>query len=294
MRSFPQSQQESSTTDRVLLAMAFAFAAVVTVSGSGCSAGATAKTDDSGIPDLPPYSGPKAKVTVRKVDWKVGGSGGASFTVEGPEGQRSKVTWTAQTSGYAQGLEDMLIRSLFGSERFIVLERAQFDSVRQEEGLRDEGWFREGSKSAKSNVDDADVEVYGSVVGWEPAAKGSGFGGGFVSWVSRFVGLGGMSVGKKTSRCSLELRIYDLRSSRILATTTVVGEGSSWSFGGGGLGLTRGLGLGGGLSQFEKTPMDAAIRKAIAQAVVEVVNRAPKKYFKYDDNASEPIAATGS
>jgi curli biogenesis system outer membrane secretion channel CsgG len=240
---------------------------------TGCVAQATASRDMNIIPDLPAYSGPKARVAIGRFDWKVGSSGGG-VQIDTPQGT---YTWSVshQTDQMA-GLRDMLTTALINSGRFQVLE-ADLDPLKDEIALGESGYVKESSAVAKGDWEGSDLLVLGSVTAWEPDASGKGFGGAAI--LSNLIG--GGSVGQKRSVAGLHIRIVDPRSRIAIASEGVEGEATSWSFKAGAGSYMAGVPLLGGLSQYEKTPMGEAISVCIAEAVRLIAEKTPADYMKY-------------
>ena len=79
----------------------------------------------------------------------------------------------------------------------------------------------------------------------------------------------------------MDLRIVDVRTRRIINTTTVEGKASSFKIGGLGGGWGSAGFLGGGLSVYKNTPMEKAIRVMIEKAVNYIATQTPSSYFRY-------------
>lgn len=247
--------------------------------GASCaSMSASAGSSQLAEPNLPPYEGPRASIALRKFDWKVGQENG--FSVTGPDGQVMSWSVSHQRS-HVGGLEDLLTTALVKSKRFQVLERMQFDETKEEVGLQEEGWVREGSGPVKGQAKGADLGIYASVTEWNEDAGGSSTRGGALGFVPKFFGFGGIGLSKKKGVCGISVRIVDLNTSETLASENIQGVASSSGFTLGGIGLGGGLGIGGALSQYEDTPMGAAIQKAIGLAVEKIVDGTPEEYFRH-------------
>lgn len=241
---------------------------------TGCAASTRATVDEAIVPEMPPYDGPKAKVAVGKFDWDVG-SAGAGMTWETPQGT---YTWTATAHNeHMGGLQEMLMTSLMESNRYRVLEGEGLETLKNEIALGEQGYTKEETSVKKGGWDAADLVVNASVTEWEPDASGRSVGGGGIFGRT----LGGLRVGKKKSKMAMHIRVVDPRTREVLVSKGVRGEASSWNFTGGAGTWLGGAALGGVLSQYENTPMGAAISKCIAEAVRIVSQQVPKEYFKY-------------
>ena len=233
---------------------------------------------DTGLEELlPPYNGPKARVAVAKFEWKVGGS--SSTTKIGLGGQAITVQHS-EYDGYTTGLRDMLTTALVQSKRFRVLERQNFDAIRQEMALARTG-YTDKSGVKKGGIKGADLLIVAAVTGWEPGTSGAGGGAGGGVFGKASAILGGLRGAYKKSSIAMDIRIIDTHTSEVLAATRVEGEAKDVNIGGALCALTGSGGLGGGLGAFAKTPMEKAIRTCIYEAVKYIIANTPKKYFKY-------------
>jgi curli biogenesis system outer membrane secretion channel CsgG len=238
----------------------------------------TAKADTGEEMQLPPYSGPRAKVAVAKFEWKVGGSG-STTKVSGFGGQTFTVEHS-RNEGYMTGLQDMLSTAMVQSKRFRVLERQNMDSLQQEMALTQQGYANQ-SGVKKGGIKGADLLVVAAITGWDPATSGGGggLGGGMLGKATALFGAARGAY--KKSSMAMDIRIIDATSSEVLAATRVEGEGKDVNLGAGLAALTGSGGMGGGLGGFAKTPMEKAIRTCIYEAVKFLVDNTPPSYMKY-------------
>jgi curli biogenesis system outer membrane secretion channel CsgG len=238
----------------------------------------TAKTDTGEEMQLPPYSGPRAKVAVAKFEWEVGGDS-STTKISGFGGQSYTVTHE-RNSGYMTGLKDMLTTAMVQSKRYRVLERMNVDALKQEMALTGQG-YADKSGIKKGGIKGADLLVMAAITGWEPGTSGGGggLGGGMLGKASALFGAARGAF--KKSSMAMDIRIVDVHTSEVLAATRVEGEGKSVNIGGGLLALTGSGGMGGGLGGFAKTPMEKAIRTCIYNAVKYIAENTPQQYMKY-------------
>lgn len=149
------------------------------------------------------------------------------------------------------GLAAMLSDSLFNTNRFIVLERERLDEVMQEQDLGDTGRFRQDTVVPKGELEGAELIIRGAVTEFEPDCRGGSL----------------LLLGAKTACVAINLRIIDVKTGRIVNSTTV--EGTSGTAGVG-LVFTRST-LPIGLGAWSKTPMEQAMRQCIEKAVQHIV-----------------------
>ena len=177
-----------------------------------------------------PYNGPKQRIAVTAFENKASHGSGA----------------------IGRGLSEMLSDSLFNTNRFIVLERERIGDVMQEQDLADTGRFREETVAPKGELEGAQLIIRGSVTQFEPNCRGGSL----------------LLLGAKEACVAINLRIIDVRTGRIVNSTTVEGTSGTASIG---LIFTRSplpIGLGG----WSKTPMESAMRRCIETAVQHIIN----------------------
>ncbi|GBE06375.1 curli production assembly/transport component CsgG [bacterium BMS3Abin10] len=235
----------------------------------------TAKVDPGISAELPPYYGPKARVTVAKFQWKAGGAGGGTTTISGMG--RRDVVITHENAGAMTGLRDMLTTALVQSGRYRVLERQELSSIKSEIALGEEGYAEKSSSVKKGKIKGADLMVIAAITGWSPGSSGGragigGIGGGII---------GGIMGGIRKSSLAMDIRIIDTSTSEVLAATRVEGTARDVNMGFLAGGIIGDVGLGGGLSMYAKTPMEKAIRKVINEATKYIVSATPPEYFKH-------------
>jgi curli biogenesis system outer membrane secretion channel CsgG len=151
------------------------------------------------------------------------------------------------------GMSDMLTDALVNTNRFIVLERQNVKDVMAEQDFGRSGRVKKETAPAIGEIEGAQLLVRGAVTTFEPECSGGTL----------------AVVGLKQACISVNMRIIDARTGRVLNATTV--DGSAMTAG---VGLTANvptmplpLGLGG----WSKTPMERAIRNCIDSAVQHIV-----------------------
>ncbi len=219
----------------------------------------TAKVDNSaGVEQLPPYSGPKARIAVADFDVKA----------------------AKATGEIGSGLRDMLVTALVNSNRFRVVERQVLDAVMKEQELAVSGAASSDSRVRTGAIKTADLVITAAVTEFEPQASGGAGGIGAGGSIGSKI-LGGLLSGAMNkAHMALDLRIIDTSTSEVIAATRVEGSASDVS-GGIMAGLFGGWGMGGGLSMYKNTPMEKAIRVCIIKAVNYIAQTIPPSYYKY-------------
>jgi curli biogenesis system outer membrane secretion channel CsgG len=227
---------------------------------------------------LEPYDGPRARIAV------------AAFTDK-----------TAKGGGeIGEGMATMLTTALVNSNRFIVLERDELNEVLREQDLGASGRVRAGTEAPVGQIEGAELLAIGAVTAFEPEHVGVGggiiglgtlIGSAILNDRHKWVPVGAATY--KESFLSIEVRLVDAATSRVLFTTTIDAKGIDW---GGGV-IAE---VGGGRSRlplafggFQNTATEKAVRQAIDVAVAELARRTPTEYFRHraDEFASGRMAA---
>ena len=220
----------------------------------GCStvSGPARQSDNAaGTPGLPPYTGPKARISVTEFDVKA----------------------TKASVSVSAGLREMLVNALVNSNRFRVVELPAPATAAKEQEQK-----AVDQKTAEQKT--ADLLITVSVAEFEPQASGGagGVGGGGGVGSGILGGLLGSTLNK--AHMGMDIRIIDASTSAVLAQTRVQGQASDMA-GGFMAGFFGGWQLAGGLSAYANTPMEKAIRICTIEAVRYVWQTIPASYFKY-------------
>ncbi len=240
------------------------FLLIVGLSLSSCVTPVTTEVKGGGpsVQQVTAYTGPKARISVARIKCKAAKCSGA----------------------IGNGLRDILISGLFKTNKFIVLGgKEEMQEMMEELDLSASGYVKEKSAIQAGGWEAADLIIFGSVTAFEPDAGGMDVGGGgLVPGL-----LGGVKFGKKEAYISMDLRLVDVRTRRIVNTTTVEGKASSFNVGGLGVGWGAAGILGGGLGVYKNTPMEKAVRVLIENAVNYVASQTPENYFRYTPEGTE-------
>jgi curli biogenesis system outer membrane secretion channel CsgG len=202
---------------------------------SGCAPSATV-VSSSGGPTIQqaqqePYAGVKKRIAVKAFEFKAAGGG---------------------SSEVGRGMSDMLANSLFNTNRFIVLERENIKEVIEEQDFGATGRVKRETAAPIGEIEGAELIIRGSVTEFEPKCKGGAL----------------LIVAAQQACVTINLRIVDARTGRVVNATTVEGRSDT-----AGVGLvfatnTLPIGLGG----WAKTPMETAIRNCIETAVQHIAS----------------------
>ena len=203
----------------------------LSVVAAGCvGSSATVISSSSSAPtitqsQMEPYNGPKQRIAVTGFDFRAG------------QGSREIGT----------GMTDMLTDSLFNTGRFIVVERERLGDVTAEQDLSNSNRFKKDTAAPIGQLEGAQLLIRGSITEFEPNCSGGSV----------------IIASTKTACVSINIRILDAATGRVVNATTVQGTSSKGSVGliftGGSMPI--------GLGAYKNTPMESAIRQSIEAAV---------------------------
>jgi len=224
----------------------FAAVGIVVVSIAGCLAtgGVTSKSGPAmDSVRLEKYDGPKARIAVAAFEDKMYGGG--------------------YRHEYGRGMRDMLTTALFQSNRYIVLERERIAALEAERARR----------GSKGKIEDADLLITAAITGFDPGESGMSAGMGGLLGKKM---LGGLTGSFKQARVTMDIRVIDVDTGRIIAATSAEGKATSVGAGVAGIGGP----MGGALKGFQKGPMEGAIREMIKASVDFIVENTPSRYYR--------------
>lgn len=238
----------------------------------GCVATTTTEVKRSGTTadQVLRYQGPKARISVGNI----------------------KCTAAACLAGIAvgDGIRDMLISALFKTNRFIILgSKEELEEIKTEVDLAQTEYVEKKSAVEAGGWESADVVVLGSVTALDMNAGSLG---GAVGGLLLSGFLGGARIKKNDAYIAMDLKLVDVRTRRIINTTTVEGKASSFGISGLGAGWGAVGALTGGLSIYQNTPMEKAIRVMLEKAVDYISTQIPDEYYRYETpGETTPVVA---
>ncbi len=209
---------------------------------------------------LPPYYGPRKRAIVTSMDVKVQG---VTTTAPTPSGSTTVVTLDIQQpTEFGTGLADMLTTALVDSKRFVVLERQNFDDITKERTLTAAGGFDPATLAKTSSLLGAQVIVRGAVTELSVRRSCSGLGGVLGDTV-------GVSTARSEAVLAIDLKIVDVDTGQVLDSVRAEGKAVSKASE---IDLKKGD-LKFGTAAFDNGPIGLAARKAITDAVKQIVQR---------------------
>lgn len=184
---------------------------------------------------------------------------------------------------FRNAIYEKLVKKLLDTGQFVVLEREALDALLREQAIKEENT----GKSQKGKTVPAQALVKGKVTDFQ--MKQSGAGGG--------IGIKGLRIGAKVTeaKMSMNVRIFSVDSSEVLATEEASGKVQSTSFrfsGGIGSVFTD-------FAAFERSPLGEATTKAIDQAVEKVMKKLGTQLWTasvadFDSDSKEVTINAGS
>lgn len=176
--------------------------------------------------------------------------------------------------GVTAGVRDMLTTALFGSARFIVIERDALNLALSEQEFSQSARAGDKTRIPLGQLEGADILVLGALTGFDAGASGGalpiplplGNNGDF----------GVLNVRAKRGYVAMDLRVVEVKTGRVLASNAV--EGRNWRLG---LDFTGFFSIGnsriklpGLLKYFSNTPVEEALQKMVSAAVDEIAKKA--------------------
>ena len=124
--------------------------------------------------------------------------------------------------------------------------------------------------------------VTGTVTEFEPgsAAIGGAIGSISGTWQEALAGV--ILAAIKISHVTIDIRVIDTATSRILLAAGVEGKATDFDL----AGVLVNSKVGGGLGGYSKTPVEKAIRVALYEAINFISSQLPAEYYHYSDTAS--------
>jgi curli biogenesis system outer membrane secretion channel CsgG len=226
------------------------------------------------------YDGPKARIAVGGIVDK-SGDGKTSLRHQiGVLAKHGKVTDARAITG---GIRDMITTALFQSRRYIVLERDAIGDVLMEQEFSAAGKVGDTTKIPTGEIEGAELLVVGALTGFDPAVAG-GVGFPLPLPINRGRDVLILDLEYRKAFVSMDLRVIDVRTGRVVSTVAVEGAARKFGAGVGGIARTR---YGGGvriptvLRGFANTSIESAISEMVDEAVTHIVEKTPPDYFHF-------------
>ncbi len=241
---------------------------------TGCSGGASVVQGEGrriGEIQGDPYDGPRKRIAVATVLDHTGGKNGSDITRQLALLTRDRRK--ARASDILSGVRDLLTTALFNTDRFILLEREGLNEVIAEQT------FQEGNRTLpsklKKDLEGAELLLLSAVTAFDMGASG-GFAFPIPIKLNDNGDFGIINVEMRSAHVAMDMRLVDVATGRVVATTAV--EGSARKFGAAMAGVFTVNGgylqLPGLLSVFTNTPIEGATLDMVDSAAHELVKNA--------------------
>ena len=169
--------------------------------------------------------------------------------------------WWGWSWEIGDGMADMLVTALLGTDRFTVLERQALQDILEEQRLAERGKVSAQTAAQAGKLLGAQILIRGAITEFSHKKSGKA---GKIKIKGFSLGLG-----KESAHVAIDVRIYDTTTGEIVISepvedtveTTALNVGVVYkdlAFGGGG---------------FEKTPLGTATRGVINRAVEIIINK---------------------
>ena len=181
-----------------------------------------------------------------------------------------------------QGVRDMLVTELFNTGQFIVLERDALNEVTLEQEFSASARAGDATRIPQGQLEGAELLVVGAITAFDAGAGPGGFalpipvplGTNYSNGAAVF------SLSFKRGYVAMDLRIIDVATGRIVATTAVEGKNTKYGLSlkglvGGHFGyipLPKGL-----VGYFQNTPVEEALQKMVTAAIGAIAAQKPSK-----------------
>ena len=206
---------------------------------------------------------------------------------------RSGVRFFYDGKHVGEGMKEMLESALMETGKFLVFERESLDDVLLEQDYGQSPRFRQGGAPRMGELETLDFLVTGAVTELlqdQSSAGGRVKAGRKKRKKKKGIDLFDLAGGFKKDHVAIDVKLIDVRTGQIVATTSVEGEAGDLSLDGalGALGDTGRLLLAAGGES--RTPIQKAVRACIVQAVDWIAKRIEAEGFYRADESpwSEP------
>jgi curli biogenesis system outer membrane secretion channel CsgG len=245
------------------------------------------------------YNGPKARLAVARFENKVEGNMWMSFqrdiarimaqaqvamaeamkNINRQQAGAQQPAWINAWANFSDpissGIKEMLTSELVACNRFIVYERENLGDIMAEQQLSTSKAANPKTQIPVGQLEGVELYIYGALTEFEATKEG-----GEITVPIPILGhTVDANLGYNRAEVAMDLRIVDTRTGRIVAVTTVKGSSTNVRLGG----SDTSSSLPTTLQGYKNTPVEAACRKMIREAVKYIVTRTPKAYYHYEE-----------
>ncbi len=173
------------------------------------------------------------------------------------------------------GVQDMLVTELFGSDRFIVLERDGLDKVITEQEFSRSVRVGDATAIPPRQLEGAELIVLGAITAFDAGVEGGALP--IPIPLGNRGDFGVLKLAFSRGYVAMDLRVVDARTGRVLSSVAVEGRNSRFGmdFGVHLRGRNHRLDLPGALTYFQNTPVEKALQEMTIIAVEHITQRIP-------------------
>ena len=176
--------------------------------------------------------------------------------------------------GFLKSVDQMLTTELFASGAFIVLEREELPAALTEQAFADSGRFDPATVAPAGALEGAQYLVAAAITAFDTGSSGGAIPVPIPGVINSDVAaLGVLNLGYKKSYISMDLRVLDAKTGRVLRTVAVEGGNTKFGVDLAAIAVARGIGVTQVpdlIKAFKNTPMEAALQKMSIAAVEEI------------------------
>jgi len=233
------------------------------------------------------YDGPKARIAIGAIIDKTGSGKGSLAWQLGELRRRGGAYESLSPGDVTGGMRDVLTTAFFQSNRYIVLEREAIRDVLVEQEFSAAGRVGDASRIPAGELEGAELLVIGALTGFDPGITGIAFP--IPIPLNKGRDLVIFDVEYRKAYVTMDVRVIDTATGRIVATVAVEGTARKFGTGVSGIASTRygHVRLPGLLRGFVNTPVERAISEMVDAAVAHVVEKTPAQYYRHLDAAPE-------
>lgn len=185
---------------------------------------------------------------------------------------------------FRNAIYEKLVEKLVATGRFIVLERDAMDALLKEQAIKEDN----SGESQKGKIVPAQALIAGKVVDFTLAKRGAG-GGAYIP------GVGTVGGSVSEARVKINVRMFNVDTSEVIATESANGSASAAGFAYAG----RIAGIFTSFGAFDKSPLGNATNKAIDQCVEKILKKVGAQPWScrvadWDSDAKEITINAGS
>lgn len=180
-----------------------------------------------------------------------------------------------QPAAITEGVRDMLVTELFGSKRFIVLDRAMLDQVLVEQEFTQGLKVGETTRLPLGELEGAELLVIGAITSFDAGTELRRIA---IPFVFDDDDLGVLGLGFARGQVVMDLRVVDVRTGRVVASAAVRGRNDSAEVSLDAV-LNNGdfrIALPKVLTAFRNTPVERALQEMVTAAVGQIAARAER------------------